>query len=369
MPYLNIKTFPSRKHSLSLKTEVVSSAHRRTMIASFVRNALHIFIMADFRIGIIGAGWIAGKMASTLKQMDGVEAYAIASRSLEKAQAFADEFGVRKAYGSYDEMLDDAGVDMVYIATPHSHHYQQALMCIEHGKPVLCEKAFTMNAKQASGVLDLAKQKGVFVAEAIWARYMPLSVQLVDLVRNGAIGRPSLITANLGYPMLGKERLMKPELAGGALLDVGVYPLNFAAMLFGDKIEKTISTCTKLETGVDAQASITQIFDDGKMATLNCSMLAHTDRMGVVSGDGGCIVVDNINNPQHLTVENKDFKIVAEYDAPKQISGYEYQVTAAIEAIRAGKIETPYMPHTETLRMMRMMDALRGEWGIKYPGE
>ncbi|MCQ2207313.1 MAG: Gfo/Idh/MocA family oxidoreductase [Paludibacteraceae bacterium] len=325
--------------------------------------------MTNFKIGIIGAGWIAGKMAMTLNQMEGVEAYAIASRSLDKAQAFANEWGIKKAYGSYEELVDDKEVDMVYIATPHSHHCQHALMCIEKGKPVLCEKAFTMNAKQAAEVLAKSKEKNVFVAEAIWTRYMPISLQLIDLVKNGAIGNPTMITANLGYPMVGKERLMKPELAGGALLDVGIYPLNFAAMIFGDKIEKTISTCTKLDTGVDAQACITQIFADGKMATLNTSMLAHTDRMGVISGDGGCIIVDNINNPQHLTIEDKDFKIVAEYDAPKQISGYEYQVTAAIEAIRAGKIETPFMPHSETLRMMEMMDALRKEWGIKYPGE
>lgn len=325
--------------------------------------------MTNFKIGIIGAGWIAGKMAMTLNQMEGVEAYAIASRSLDKAQAFANEWGIKKAYGSYEELVDDKEVDMVYIATPHSHHSQQALMCIEKGKPVLCEKAFTMNAKQAAEVLAKSKEKNVFVAEAIWTRYMPISLQLIDLVKNGAIGKPTMITANLGYPMVGKERLMKPELAGGALLDVGIYPLNFAAMIFGDKIEKTISTCTKLDTGVDAQSSITQIFADGKMASLTTSMLAHTDRMGVISGDGGCIIVDNINNPQHLTIEDKDFKIVAEYDAPKQISGYEYQVTAAIEAIRAGKIETPFMPHSETLRMMEMMDALRKEWGIKYPGE
>lgn len=325
--------------------------------------------MTNFKIGIIGAGWIAGKMAMTLNQMEGVEAYAIASRSLDKAQAFANEWGIKKAYGSYEELVDDKEVDMVYIATPHSHHCQHALMCIEKGKPVLCEKAFTMNAKQAAEVLAKSKEKNVFVAEAIWTRYMPISLQLIDLVKNGAIGNPTMITANLGYPMVGKERLMKPELAGGALLDVGIYPLNFAAMIFGDKIEKTISTCTKLDTGVDAQACITQIFADGKMATLNTSMLAHTDRMGVISGDGGCIIVDNINNPQHLTIEDKDFKIVAEYDAPKQISGYEYQVTAAIEAIGAGKIETPFMPHSETLRMMEMMDALRKEWGIKYPGE
>ena len=338
-----------------------SSNHKKT--------TLYTLHMTNFKIGIIGAGWIAGKMAMTLNQMEGVEAYAIASRSLDKAQAFANEWGIKKAYGSYEELVDDKEVDMVYIATPHSHHSQQALMCIEKGKPVLCEKAFTMNAKQAAEVLAKSKEKNVFVAEAIWTRYMPISLQLIDLVKNGAIGKPTMITANLGYPMVGKERLMKPELAGGALLDVGIYPLNFAAMIFGDKVEKTISTCTKLDTGVDAQSSITQIFADGKMASLTTSMLAHTDRMGVISGDGGCIIVDNINNPQHLTIEDKDFKIVAEYDAPKQISGYEYQVTAAIEAIRAGKIETPFMPHSETLRMMEMMDALRKEWGIKYPGE
>lgn len=325
--------------------------------------------MKDFKVGIIGAGWIAQKMAITLNGMEGVEAYGIASRSLEKAQQFANDHHITKAFGSYEELADDDEVDLIYIATPHSHHCQQALMCIGKGKPVLCEKAFTMNAQQAKQVIDLAHQKKVFVAEAIWTRYMPLSLKLIDLVQNGAIGEPRMLTANLGYPMRGKERLERPELAGGALLDVGIYPLNFAAMLFGKDITSTTSICTKLETGVDAQSCITQIYADGKMATLNCSMLAHTDRMGVVSGDKGCIVVDNINNPQHLRVENKDFETVTEYDAPMQITGYEYEVTAAIDAIRNGQIETPYMPHAETIRMMEMMDALRNEWGIKYPGE
>ena len=316
------------------------------------------------RVGIIGAGTIAGKIASTLKDLERVDNFAIASRSLEKAETFAREWGFERAYGTYSDLLDDADVDLVYIATPHSHHYDVTREAILKGKPCLVEKAFMANYRESKDIVDLAREHKVFVAEAIWTRYQPAVQMIHKLMADDRIGTPQLISATIGYPMLHKERLLKPELCGGALLDVGVYPLNFAAMIFGDKIEKTISTCTKLETGVDAQASITQIFDDGKMATLNCSMLAHTDRMGVVSGDGGCIVVDNINNPQHLTVENKDFKIVAEYDAPKQISGYEYQVTAAIEAIRDGKIETPFMPHSETLRMMQMMDALRNEWGI-----
>lgn len=325
--------------------------------------------MKIYKIGIIGAGWIADRMATTLTEMKEATAYAVASRSIDKAQAFASQHGIGKAYGSYEELADDPEVDLVYIATPHSHHFQHAMMCIEKGKAVLCEKAFTQNAKQAKELLAKAEEKRVFVAEAIWTRYMPISLKLIELVKNGAIGTPRMITANLGYTMLGKERLMKPELAGGALLDVGIYPLNFAAMLFGSDIVKTVSTCTKLDTGVDAQSCITQIFADGKMATLNSSMLSHTDRMGVVSGDGGCIIVDNINNPQHLTIEDKDFNIAAEYDAPKQITGYEYQVTACIEAIERGELETPYMPHAETIRMMEVMDALRAEWGIKYPGE
>lgn len=324
--------------------------------------------MNTFKIGIIGAGWIADKMAMTLSKMEGVEAYAIASRSLEKAKEFAKTWNITKAYGSYEELVEDTDIDLVYIATPHSHHCQHAIMCIEKGKPVLCEKAFTANAKQATQVLELAKKKNVFIAEAIWTRYMPLYLKLTELIKNGVIGTPYLLTANLGYQMVGKERLMKPELAGGALLDVGIYPLNLAAMVFGDKIKSTTTVCTKLDTGVDAQSSITQLFENGAMATLNCSMLAHTDRMGVVSGDKGCIIIDNINNPQKLTIESHEFKIVAEYTAPEnQISGYEYQVTAAMEAIKRGEIETPYMPHSETLRIMKMMDALRSEWGVKYP--
>ncbi len=325
--------------------------------------------MKTYKVGIIGAGWIAHKMAQTLIKMKGVEAYAIASRSMGKAKEFANQYDIPVAYDSYEALADDANVDLVYIATPHSHHFQQAIMCLEKGKALLCEKAFTANARQAEQVLNLAKEKHIFVTEAMWIRFMPLYHKLVELVKNGTIGKPHTITANLGYTMLGKERLMKPELAGGALLDVGIYPLNFTAMVFGSDIVSTTSVCTKLETGVDAQSSITQVFTDERMAVLNTSMLAHTDRMGVVSGDKGCIIVDNINNPQKLTVENGDFQIVAEYKAPEQITGYEYQVTAAIEAMEKGEIETPYMPHSETLRMMKMMDALRYEWGCKFPGE
>ena len=321
------------------------------------------------RIGIIGCGWIAEKMAITLQGMEKVEAYAIASRDLNKAETFAQKWNFTRAYGSYEEMLDDELVDLVYIATPHSHHYAHTRLSLLKGKPVLCEKAFTANAKEAEKLLQLAKEKNLFLTEAIWTRYMPLSQTICELVDNGAIGRPQLLTANLCYPNYHKERMHKPELAGGALLDLGVYTLNFAAMVFGTDIIRTTSACIKTDTGVDAQNSITLEYADGKMAILCSSQMAKSDRQGIISGDKGFIIVDNINNPQKVSVYDSDYQLTAVYNCPPQITGYEYQVYASIEALENGWLESPFMPHQETLRIMRQMDELRKEWGVIYPSD
>ena len=325
--------------------------------------------MKTYKVGIIGAGSIARAMAYTLSKMQGVERYAIASRSREKAAHFAQEHGFVRAYGSYEELMDDPAVDLIYIATPHSHHYEQARMCILKGKPVLCEKAFTANARQAEALLELAHRERVFITEAIWTRYMPLSQKIVELVQSGVIGRVHLLTANLGYSIREVERLQRPELAGGALLDVGVYTLNFAAMVFGTDIERTESCCMKTESGVDAQDNITLFYPGERMAALQCSMYACTDRMGVVSGDKGHLIVENINNPQRVKVLDSNYCTVADYPAPPQINGYEYEVQACIDAIEHGWLESPSMPHAETLRVMKQMDALRAAWGIRYPFE
>lgn len=321
------------------------------------------------RIGIIGCGWIAEKMAITLQGMENIQAYAIASRDILKARNFAKQWNFTHAYGSYEEMLDDEGVDLVYIATPHSHHYDHTRLSLLKGKPVLCEKSFTANAKQAEALIQLAKEKNLFLTEAIWTRYMPLSQTIRELIDSGVIGQPILLTANLGYPNYDWERMHKPELAGGALLDLGVYTLNFAAMAFGTNIVKTTSTCIKSATGIDAQNSITLEYADGKMAVLNSSLLAKSDRQGIISGDKGFMIVENINNPQQVRVYDEDYRLKATYDCPPQITGYEYQVYASIEAMNNGWLESPYMPHAETLRIMQQMDALRKEWGIIYPFE
>ncbi len=325
--------------------------------------------MSKLRIGLMGAGNISGVMAKTVKGMKDVSLYAIASRNQEKAEAFAKKYGVKKAYGSYEEMLRDKKVDLVYIATPHSEHYDNAMMCIRHKKPVLCEKAFTANAKQAREVLAYAEREKVFIAEAIWTRYMPMVGMIKEALSQGLIGRPRLLTANLSYSLEHIERLYEPSLAAGSLLDLGIYPINFASIFFGTKIEKGSSFCTYTETGVDKQETITIQYKDGKVASLTASQCCIGDRKGIIQGTDGYMVIENINNYERFTVYNGEHKRILHRKAPKQITGYEYEVEACIRALKNGALECPEMPHAETIRIMEFMDERRKDWGVVYPFE
>lgn len=319
------------------------------------------------KVGILGAGHIARKMATTLQEMKEADLYAVAARELSKAEQFANEFQARKAYGNYEALADDPDIDLIYIATPHSHHFAPARMCLLKGKPVLCEKAFTANAREAEELIRIAQEKRVYLAEAIWTRYMPFSRTIRELTENGIIGKPMMLTASLGYPISQVERIIRPELCGGALYDLGVYPINFALMTFGGDIDKVTSTCVKNEAGVDMQNSITFTYRDGRMAVMQTTAFCASDRQGIVSGDKGYLVIDNINNPQLAVAYNADHQETARYTCPPQITGFEYQVLEAAEAIRQGAIEPASMPHAETLRVMRMLDSLRQEWGIRFP--
>ncbi len=320
-----------------------------------------------FKVGIIGAGWIADKMAEALSPLSDYCVYAIASRSLEKAAAFAERWNVQKAYGSYEEMLEDKDVDLVYIATPHSHHFPHAMLALEHGKHVLVEKAFTANAQEAEVLIRTAREKGLFITEAIWTRYMPLSHKVKEIMESGIIGEPRLLTATLCYMMEFKERILRPDLCGGALLDLGVYALNFARMYFGTDIVRTVSNCQLGETGMDMQECISLCFADGKMANLQAGTLCLNDRQGIINGTEGYIRVDNINCPELIEVY-RNYELVARYERPADmVNGYEYQVYECRRCIEEGLPESPMMPHEETLSIMRQMDALRKEWGVVYP--
>lgn len=320
-------------------------------------------------IGIIGAGNIAGMMAKTVGPMKEVSCYAVASRDLAKAMAFAETYGFEKAYGSYEELAEDPNVDFVYIATPHSHHFEHAKLCIEHGKHVLCEKSFTMNTAQAEELFALAEEKGVLITEAIWTRYMPSRKIINDLLSEGIIGEVRTLTANLSYRICQNERIIRPELAGGALLDVGIYPLNFALMHFGNGYMKIDSSVVMTDTGVDGQECITMNWPDGRFAVLNAGIYGESDRQGVFYGSKGYMIVDNINNPLNIDIYNAQHRQIRHVDVPEQITGYEYEVLELMECIKNGEKECPSMPHCETLRVMRIMDGLRKDWGLVYPQE
>ena len=321
------------------------------------------------KLAILGPGRIARTVAQTLVQMPEIECYAVASRTPGKAEEFARDFGFEKAYDSYEAMLRDPAVELVYITTPHSHHYEQMLLCLEHGKHVICEKAFTMNARQAREVREAAAKKGLYVAEAIWNRYMPSRKLIDEIIASGVIGSVNTLTANLSYNIAYKARIMEPALAGGALLDIGIYGLNFALMHFGDDIERIESSVRLTDTGVDAMETLTIFYKDGRMAVLTHSIYCRSDRKGIIHGENGYIVVENINNPQSVSVYDAADKLLQYHEVPKQISGYEYEFREAVRCIREGKTEADSMPWERTVQVMDIMDSLRKQWGVVYPQE
>lgn len=321
------------------------------------------------KFAILAPGGIAHSMAKAVSEIDKIERYAVVSRDLKRAEKFAEKWGFEKAYGSYEEMAQDPQVEFVYVASPHSHHYEHAKLCLEHGKHVLVEKAFTVNARQARELIRLSEEKGLLLAEAIWTRYMPSRRMIDDILACKTIGNVTSLTANLGYILSHVDRMQNPELAGGALLDLGVYPINFALMAFHGEVKDVHATAIMSPKGIDWVNSVTLTFEEEKMAVLHSDMLAQTDRQGVISGDKGYLEVQNINNCEEIRVFGLDRKMTARYQVPEQINGYEYEVLSCIRAIEAGKTECEEMPHSEILRVMELLDRIRGQWDMVYPCE
>ena len=319
------------------------------------------------RVGIVGAGKIAGMAAVTLNGMTDCEAYAIGSRSQEKAETFARKWNMPKAYGSYAEVISDPAVDLIYIATPHSHHYEVTRQALLAGKPCLVEKTFMANYRQAKEIIDLAHERKVFLAEAIWTRYQPAVSIVRRLIDSGRIGTPRLITATLAYPMMTKERIFRPDLCGGALLDVGVYALNFVRMFTESPVKSIDGHCVLSDQGMDLTNTITMQLEDGTLASLQSSAMCVGDNTGVIAGSDANIVVDDVNNTQTITLMKRGREIIESIRVPQQITGYEYEFTACRQALIDGILEPREMPHAETLLVMQLMDQLRQKWGVRYP--
>ena len=328
-----------------------------------------MFGIGKLNVVILGTGYMAGLMAETIRGTGAARICAVGSRNYERAREFAKEYGLKKYYGSYEEAADDPEADLVYIATPHTVHYENVKMALEKGKNVLCEKPFALNAAQAEELFALAREKKLFCQEAMWIRFLPFYEQILNVLRKGTIGEPVMLTANLGYNVGRMSRMVEPELGGGALLDTGVCLLNLSSMIFGDDIIRINSHCTYTDRGLDAQETVTLRYRDGKMAELTSSMTGISDRRAVICGTEGYIVIDNVSNFEGLDVYDSSYNRVVTYKRQKQKTGYEYELEACARAIHKGDLECSQMPQSQTMSIMHMLDYIRKQLGIVFPQE
>ncbi|MEG0306171.1 MAG: Gfo/Idh/MocA family oxidoreductase [Oscillospiraceae bacterium] len=318
---------------------------------------------------ILTAGNIAAQMANTVKHMNSeLHPYAIAARDKARASALALNNGFEKAYGSYDELFCDDKVDIIYIGSTHEMHYAHAKAALLHGKHVLCEKPLTTSAPLAEELFALAASKNLVIMDATWTRYMPFVKMLQSVLDSGDIGAPCTLSASFGFPLTHVERMSSPVHAGGALLDLGIYPLTFAAIAFGSDFESVHGECTKSDVGVDLYNAITVKWKNGRIGTLTSNMQAELPNLALIHGTNGHIEVPEFWHANMFTVYTNG-KEPCIYDFPHEFTGYEYEVRELIHLIDANKFESALLPHAETLRILKVMDTLRNAWQIKYPFE
>lgn len=323
------------------------------------------------RWGYMGAGRIAGWFATGMSVLEDAELYAIASRTLEKGENFAKEYGFTRAYGSYEEMLKDPKVDIVYVATPVAEHYSCVKKCLEAGKNVLCEKALTVNGVQADELVALAREKNLFFMEAAWTKCQPVFLKVKEWVESGLIGEIQGMDVCF-YTKAGEgHRLYKHELAGGALLDLGFYPVMYACALMGHEPRKILSHMAMGEKRVDYLDSIVLEYEDGRFAHLSCGLGSEKRVSAFILGTKGRITLQDEFFFQATKVTAYDFDnhVLREFDGPFLKNGYEFEAIEAMECLRAGKKESSKVPLDETLAVMKILDTCRAQAGFQYDFE
>lgn len=322
------------------------------------------------RWGILGTGKIASAMATGLRDAPGAQLAAVASRSLTSAQQFGARFDVARHHGSYQALADDPDVDIVYIATPHTLHADNALMCLAAGKHVVCEKPFTMNAREAQAVVDLAREKQLFLMEAMWSRFLPVAQEARRLIAGGEIGQLQQVQADIGFVanVAPEHRLLNPALGGGALLDVGIYPLSMAAFFLGP-VSASQALANIGATGVDEQVAFVLRHANGTTSSCAGSLRALTPTEMVISGSLGRIRLPaRFYKADHLIVEPMDGP-ARRIDTPYLGNGYTHEAIEAMRCVRAGLTESDIMPHAETVALMGELDAMRAQIGLVYPAD
>jgi len=322
------------------------------------------------RWGILGTGSIAGQFAEGLAELPDAQLVAVGSRSVESANTFGTRFDVSHRHGSYEALVNDPDVDVIYVATPHSCHTENTLLALAAGKPVLCEKPFAINAREAERVIEVARKKKIFVMEAMWTRCFPLMHKLRDLLGEGAIGEPRMVTADFGFraEFQEEERLFNPAFGGGALLDVGIYPVSLASMIFGSPTQ--IAGLAHLgKTGVDEEAAVVLSHSRGQLAVLATAIRTDTMHDACIMGTTGRIrIASPWWRPTALTLSRKNFAD-ERMEFPLSGNGYQFEAAEVGRCLRESRLESDVMPPAETISIMKTLDSIRAQWGLKYPME
>lgn len=319
-------------------------------------------------IGIIGTGSIAVKLAEAINRVDGANFFGVASRDLDKAREFAEKYNATQWFGSYGELYQCAEIDLVYIATPNNFHKENTIDALNSGKAVLCEKPFALNANDSREMFKLAKEKNLFLAEAMWTKYFPAVKRLKEVIYSGAIGDIVTIHGDLSYPMgTSKERLMKKELGGGALLDLGVYPITLLHYLLG-KPDSIVASSTMAETGVDESTYALLKYNSGAQGIMSTSFDAVSTNEFLVCGTKGWIRLnDNLGCPQSISCyvdgvgeDHKQF--------PWPFRGYEYQIQGVLDDYNNGLTESSTVKMQDTIEVMEILDEIREIIGLDFNG-
>jgi predicted dehydrogenase len=324
----------------------------------------------EFKWGILGTGGIARAFARDLTFLNNHIVAAVGSRTKEKAEEFAIEFPGCTAHGSYEKLVTNPEIDAIYVATPHPMHLTNTILALKAGKPVLCEKPFSINASQARAMVEASIENNVALLEAMWMRFLPHIHQVRKIIASGVLGDIISVTADHGQRLAdqGIARLVEPSLAGGALLDLGIYPVSFAHMVLGVP-EKVQASAVMTDKGVDASTSILFTYASGAQAILTTTMIAQTPCRAVVSGVNGWLEIDRtFYNPTTMRVHLYD-GTTTEYPSNYQGHGLREQAIEFANIVRTGKFESEYLTHKHTLEIMELMDLIRDKIGLKYPGE
>jgi predicted dehydrogenase len=320
--------------------------------------------------GILGPGGIAKKFADDLSFLPNAKVHSVASRSLERAKSFGENYGAKYCYGSYQELVNCPDLDVIYIATPHSEHYENTLMCLNAGIPVLCEKAFAINAIQLKEMVELAQTKKVFLQEAIWTRFHPSIAKVLELIENQEIGEIVHIAADFGFlaKMDLEARWFNAELTGGSLLDIGIYPLFISKLLLGIP-NQVKALATIAPTGVDASTSIALQFNNGATASLFSTFYANTDTTCTIYGTKGKIFIHGrFHETKGVTITKTDQE-PQYFECERLGHGYSYEAEDVQRCLAAGLTENNKLPLQFSMELIQLMDEIRAQIGLKYPNE